>query len=562
MAENSVQSQDVENTANEIISNFSAAWAKYHKLKLGKDTFSLVDRPYLIEPFMSRARKKGGMKATQGGWSIWAIVDSIHGLIYGIIRNGVLYLFPSAIDMNEYSKSVLDPLIKDNRTSIGKYVKAGGKGTDTAGLKKIGHGNLYLRGARLNPTDMGGATSSRLSGIAVGRVVYDEVDFMDSAVIADAQGRMAAIPEEQRQEIYLANPSAEDFGIALLWGKSDQRWLYHPCTCGQLNCPTRDFINDPEGAVGIYPERGTFGEERGYMRCKKCGKPVNVLNCQYIPDFPSRTEYIFWQWSHLSFINSNPARILRDFRNPPEGNLAGVYKNDLGLPYSSAEDKLTKHVVLANCGNDGMPERHHGPCAIGVDNDDNKHIVILIRTGPDRYEAVKMARLDNFNAVYDLIKKFNIRSGVVDMKPNKDSATQFQKAAMSIGCRIFLCDYTDSPLQDANFNENTGVVKVYRTGIFDTTHRIISNQQIVLPRQSPTVEEFARQCCNCAKQKDEKRKDVVIYRYVKTGDQQDHYRNALNYAITACMGHRIGITRSGNRANNLEKFVVREPLKL
>lgn len=536
-------------------------WAAHNEIKLGNEIFSFKHRPYLIEPMTYKHPKKGAMKATQMGFSVsMALIPSIHGLIYEIYRHGVLYLFPSLIDMSEYSKSIIDPLIKDNPRTIGKYVKQAGRGVDTAGLKRIGKGNLYMRGAKLNPTDTSGGQSTRLSAISVDRVVYDEIDFMDSAVFADAEGRMKAIPEDKWEQVYLANPSGSDFGIDLLWQKSDMRYLYHPCDCGfRDNCPTKDFIDDPEKTVGIYPERGINGEERGYLRCKKCGKPLNVLNCEYRPDFPSRKEYVFWQCSHLSYINSNPARIKKDYLNPPNNDLGGVYKNDLGLPYSSAEEKLQKHIVLACCGRDGMTDNHTGPCAIGVDNDDGKHIVVGIRTANDRYELLKMARVDDFNGVYDLIRRYGIKFGVVDMRPNKDSATTFQKSAASIGCKIFLAEYTESPLQDANFNDNTGIVKIYRTGIFDTSHRVISNQQIVLPRQSPTVDEFARQCCNCAKQKNEKIKDKIVYNYIKTGDQHDHFRNALNYFIVAANRVRK-VTRFKNETN--QKYVIHNAVKL
>jgi hypothetical protein len=256
---------------------------------------------------------------------------------------------------------------------------------------------------------------------------------------------------------------------------------------------------------------------------------------EYIAAKPSIKDLICWHWTHLDSLYHNPARILKDFRNPPQGKLGDVYRLDLGMPYSSKEDKLSKSMVLSCCGREGMPENHTGPCAIGIDNDSNKHIVILIRTGNERYEMIKCLRTttNGFDEPYDLIRCFGLKFGVVDMNPNKDAAVSFQKAAASIGCKIFLCQYVDSPLQDANFNEDTGIVKVYRTGIFDRTHRIVTGQAIVLPRQSPTVEEFARQMCNCVKSKDERRKDIVIYRYVKTGDCAEHYRNALNYAVVA-----------------------------
>ncbi len=547
-----------------------AFWAKFSNIKLANgNIFSFDDRPYLIEPMSTDHPCKSAMKGTGGGFSeCLGILPSIQHCRYGRVSQGVLYMFPTNDDVQDYSKSRFNPLFFNNPHTIGKFIKSGGGKTDTTKLKIINGKSLYLRGARLDPSDedTGAKKSTKLSGIQVDEFIADEVDQFDPEALAKARGRTGNARFDgikgSKREVLLANPSDEDRGIDLIWQKSDQRYEFLVCECGHRNCSVLNFIEDPEKTVGIYKDRtGPTGEEIGYLRCRKCDRPLNVLKMEYIAQRPSVKDLVCWHWTHLDSLYHNPARILRNFRNPPEGNLGDVYRLDLGLPYSSKEDKLRKDMVLACCGREAMAESHSGPCAIGVDNDDNKHVVVGIRTGNDRYELLKLMRTTtiDFNEVYDLIRKFNVKSGVVDIRPNKDSAVQFQKACALIGCKIFLCEYTDSPLQDANFNDNTGVVKVYRTGIFDATHRIIANQQIVLPRQSPTVEEFARQCCNCVKSKDERRKDAVIYRYVKTGDQHDHYRNALNYFAVAASGFRIATV---SKYKNLQKWVIHETVKL
>jgi hypothetical protein len=128
------------------------------------------------------------------------------------------------------------------------------------------------------------------------------------------------------------------------------------------------------------------------------------------------------------------------------------------------------------------------------------------------------------------VRRFNVKSAIVDCRPNKDSAEQFAKACRAIGCRVYLCEYTESILQDAVFNDDTGIVKVYRTGIFDATHRLFTEQHIRLPRRCATIDEYAAQCCNCVKSKEKNKKTgQIVFRYKKTGQGNDHYRNATNY---------------------------------
>lgn len=525
----------------------AAYWADFNELVLQGGTFSFTNREYLYEPMESRAARACAMKATGGGFSeCMGILPSIHGMIYGRYPQGVLYLFPNNDDMLDFSDSRIKPLIKANPLAIGRYVKSAGIGTDKTGLKKIGNAFFYLRGATLNPSDEGTTKKSKkLTGIQVDRIVPDEIDQMDSEAIAKARGRMGNACVDgvkgRKEERYIANPSDEDRGIDLYWQASDQReWFVKCASCGAYTCALRQFINNPEKCVGFH------SDGKGYIRCSKCEKPIgNAFGGEWVAGKPSVKDLVGYQWNHLWSVYHDPGRILRDFTNPPEGNLGDVYRLDLGLPYSSAEDKLQKDAVLRCCGNDIMPERHDGPCAMGVDVKKVKHVVIGTKTGNDRYEIIKVAEVESFKDVHDLAKRYNVKSGVVDIRPYEDEARQFQK---SEPYKVYLCEYTESPLQEANFNDNTGVVKTYRTGIFDASHRVIVNGQIRLPRRCKAVEDFAVGCCKCVKSKEtNKRTGQIVYRYRKTGDRQDDYRNSLNYFLLAASGWRIG--RVGSAKN-------------
>ena len=479
------------------------------------------------------------------------ILPSLHGMIYGKYQQGVGYFFPTDTDMQDYVKSRFNPLIQLNKESIGKWIKSGRAGTDSAGLKRIGNANLFLRGSTLSPGETVGDArkSTKATGIQFDRLVVDEIDQIHPEAIAKMRKRMtnAKIYGNlgRDEERYIANPSDEDRGIDLYWQKSNKKWWNMLCVCGHYTNPVRYFLNDPEKSIGILPNG------RGYIKCEKCEKPLGYNSGMYISECPGVTDLNMYQWSHLSSAYVDPLRILKDYRNPPEDNLGDIMRLDLGLAYSSKDEKLRKDVVLSCCSNNGMPERHMGPCAMGVDNDDKKHVVIGIRTGNDRYEIVKVAVCETFGEVHDLAIRYNVKSEVDDLRPNADSAREHQKSERH---KVFLNEYTESPLNEAFFNENTGVVKSYRTGIFDSTHRIISNGQIVLPRRCAAIEDFATQCCNCVKSKEvDKQKGIIIYRYKKTGNGNDHYRNALNYFILASSGHRIRTVNPDRKINRQTK---------
>ena len=177
---------------------------------------------------------------------------------------------------------------------------------------------------------------------------------------------------------------------------------------------------------------------------------------------------------------------------------------------------------------------------MGVDVGKEYHAVVIgVKTHKERYEVVKTVKAKDFQEVFDLARRYNVKSDVVDIGPYYETARKYQKAS---GHKTFLCVYMDTQVTDAMFNTNTGVVKVNKTEIFDQTHRLLTNGDIRLPCQCPEIEEFARQCCNCARfeEKDKRTGDQTL-RYRPTGDREDHFRSALNYFVLAATGHKIAI---------------------
>ncbi len=518
-------------------------WAVLNNIRLQASVFSFTGREFQTEPMCSSSRRMCYLKAAQSfGATEMEILKDLHGMIFGHFPLGVLHTFPTNDEVGEFSKSRFKPLIAANRQAIGRYVKTQKGSTDTNSLKRVRNSFLFLRGARLSEKvgDSSESTSSKTAGFSVDKCVFDEVDYMDMDVIEKFKGRMGE--SEVKKEVYLGNPSHEDFGIHLIFQQSDQRYWFRKCGCGHWTCAEKSF---PQ-CVKIRSD-GT-----GYIGCDKCGKEVPMWNgegsAEWVPEFPDKSRYMHgYMASQLMSPRNDPAEILEDFVNPPFGNLADVYRLRLGRPYSNRDEKLRKSDVLANCGNDGIAIQHTGPCAMGVDVGKIKHVVIGIKIDNKRFELLRAIIIpggpEGWNQISDLAKKYNVKSTVIDIGPYYDEARSYQKShgGSATNPATYLCQYSDTQLSDAGFNNNTGVVKVNKTEVFDQTHRLLSTGKIILPRQCLEVDEFVRQCCNCAKfEEKDKRNNNIVYRYRPTGDRQEHFRNALNYFILAASGHRVG----------------------
>jgi hypothetical protein len=518
-----------------------AYWACLYSIKLQGGVFSFADHQYELEPMQSQAQRLCYMKATQMGITEIEVLKTLHGLIHRLYPLGVLYLFPTTDNVQEFSKSRFGPLIAANWETIGRYVKTGGEGTDTASLKKIRDAFLYLRGASLSRSVGPGdeKESVQLRSIPVDKVVFDELDLMGEGVISKARGRMGA--SKVQQEVYLSNPTGPDRGIAKVFAASDQRHWFRRCGCGQWTCAEESFPD----CVRLRPD-GT-----GYIACSKCGKELPPLagmadsdggwsrHAEWVPKKPENSAYMHgYRISQLMSRTIDPADILKEFADPPEGNIGDVYRLRLGLPYVAREDQLRVGDVADCCGPDYMAASSTGPCAMGVDIGKTFHVLIGLRIARDRYEIIRMARLpltSGWSDLHDLAKRYNVRSAVVDIRPYEDGARAFQRQEPY---RVLLCEYSENALVGNAVDDAKRIVKCYRTGICDTTHGLITGRKIVLPRRCPEVDVFIEQACDMAKGLEtQKKTGVQVYRYSGTGN--DHYRHALNYFYLAASGGHI-----------------------
>lgn len=503
-----------------------AYWAEQSRIRLQKGFFEFAQHKYLFEPMSTGIlRKLVWMKATQGGVTETTILRCLHGMIYGKYPRGVLYLFPTANDIGAFSQSRFGPLIAENPRSIGQHIT----NTNSTFLKRVGRSNLFLRGGTLPKTlDFNHREAAALRGISVDCVVFDEMDLMDAEAIGKARERMGA--SDVGEEVFISNPTIPGYGIAEQFELSDQRYWFRKCECRFHFCAVLEF----PGCVK-YAKDGA-----GYVGCPKCGRKTLPNPGEWVPQKPDNSEKAHgYQWSQLDSYERDPGELLEWYTDPPEGNLGNIVNLKLGLPYVAAEDRLTQAEVLACCGDTGQLASHIGPCAMGIDCQKPKRIVIGARTGSENYAIFRVTPHadSSWDRVYDLVRKFNIKSTVIDIRPYEDAARQCQRKLRRMGVSTYLCEYSDSTPLGWQFNSRTGIAKVNRTEILDLSHRTVTTPGLlVLPRRCPEILEFARQMCNTAKVYDTR---AGIYRYRKL--DADDYRHAFNYFLLAASAGRVGI---------------------
>lgn len=493
------------------------AWAHINKIKLQAGVFLKAGHEYLIEPMQSTARVKVKIKGSQMGFSECEILDALHGLIKGKYAKGILYLFPSATDMSEFSKGRFGPLIDSNPGTIGQYVRS----TDAANIKQVGTGMLYLRGARVTQR-VGGIKpeSSKLRSIPVDKLVCDERDLMPKEMVAMALERMSH--STVKEESYLSTPTIPDYGIDKLWQQSDQRLWFIECgACSKHTCLELEFPDCIKDNTRV---------------CRHCGGEIHPKDGHWEAQAVSDTAG--WRISQLNSMYIEPEAILKAFETPSDYNTTTqeVYNSKLALPYIAAENRLTRQQVLACCGIETPLTGHVGPCAMGVDVGKNLHVVIGGKTSEGQHKILKTIDVGSWNDVHDLAEKFNVRCAVIDMYPEIHKAREFQEQEPY---EIFLCDYSEYLSTGYQWNLLKGTVTANRTELMDETHTLVTKPgMLTLPRVSDRIKEYSVQMCNTAKVLEtDPESGHSIYRYRKLGP--DHYRHTTNYFYLAAK--RVGI---------------------
>lgn len=514
----------------QICEKYPWHWADQNHLRVLGGVFDIVGRNFQMQIMNDdvKIRRRVYRKCTQALGTESYVLIVLHGMIYKIYKRGFIYTFPTRDEVTDFSDSRFKPLI-DNNLCIKKYVRS----TDRNNLKKIHDAFLYLRGNRLQDIDDETPSSSKLKSIPGDGFAVDEVDEVEEfeTVQGLLRGRLAQ--SDIKHEFYLGNPTIPDYGISMLYDESDQQvWMVKCQHCGEWNNLEAEF-----------PECLVRQKDRSvYRACKKCRDEVFPVFGEWVPTYKEKSEYMVGRTiSHLNLMTVDPRDILDQWESPRLKKQV-FYNTVMGMPYISAEDRLTKADIYKCCDNTWlMPNTHQGPAYMGVDVQGEKkglHVVIGVKLNDYSHKLLKLARVNSVADLHDLVAKYHVECAVVDAKPETRLMKVFAEEAK---CEVFLNNYNPSQLKYPDFNSIEHLVSLNRVEACDATHEMfVTEGRIKLPRRNSEIEEYARQMINTAKRLQEnEKKGIKEYKYVKLGD--DDYYHASNYAFLA--SQRVGNCR-------------------
>jgi hypothetical protein len=488
-----------------------ATWAE-RRIHLDQRPFSFEGHAYLRGIYDDQASRVVLVKAAQIGGTTWAMLRSLHACVMGL---RVIYFFPTAADVTEFSKARVGPFLAENPFLQGLIGD-----TDTANLKQIGNASLHFRGMQ-RPTQM--------KSIPADLIVFDELDEATPDARALAMERLSH--SVYKRVIELSNPSIPNYGIDASFQDTDQRhWTLRCDACGEWTALDKEFPARLGQEIKVLQPRH---DGSWYRACRRCHAELDIGKGEWVADFPGRDSHGYLI-SQLNSSRVEPAEIAHHYlvTSHPER----FYNLKIGIAWIDADNRLTAQAVLECCGDAGIEMSSSASTTMGVDTGKKLHVVIARRRpGDRRRQIIYLGVHESFAELDDLMRRFKVSRCVIDAQPETHITREFAQRHRG---RVFMDYFNASQKGATRWDKENLTVHENRTDALDASRLAIRRREVILPRQSKIVEEFAAHMANDVKRLVENDETgAQEFRYIRTG--ANHFSMAFTYECIAAERHGV-----------------------
>lgn len=469
--------------------------------------FEFDKHRFMLQPYSDSSPDQVIMKSAQVGWSVLAIIKSIHAAKF--LKLNVIYVLPTRNATHDFVIPKVNPMLDRN-----PKIKALLRNTDSVNLKAVGDRFLYFRGA----FHRGEAVSTTAD-----LVISDEHDVSDQGVLTIYQSRLQA--SEYGWFWRFSNPTLPGFGVHELFQESDQMHWIIECPHCQWNMYI-DFEQDDHIANHYLKASNTTKDhETGFYACGRCHKelPDNARQAGYWKaKFPERERRGYWI-NQLMVPWVSAKKILQQQNTMP----IDVFHNFvLGLPYQASEFVINGDAILRAC-NPGMPNKRD--VIIGCDSGKTKHWVMGNTDGIFAYGTTT-----SWDDIEQLINMYSATC-VIDALPD---FTVPERLARKYPGQVFVHYYThDSKsinVTDRKEGEQYGVLQSDRTKLFDLMAGKISSRNLRFYQSKDALTDIIYHFENMYRVVEEDTKGIKRARWETKIGKPDHWAHAAAYYIVGC----------------------------
>ena len=424
-------------------------------------------------------------------------------------RSNVIYTFPTFNDMCTYATARIQPIIDDAKIITSEdygytledeinevtYISTMLEINNTQ-IKKIRDTYLFLKG-----------TISDRNAISVDSDwnIHDEVNFSDQATLNKFRSRIGA-ETSMGWEYNFSTPTIPGYGISEMYQKSDQKRWYIRCP----HCNKRQHMEFETHIVDV-PRKSLKEEQKYIYQCPYCKNEITkdtIVNGEFISEYPHNKEYSGY---HLDKMLVKSATQLIKSKESYR-RISDFYNFDLGRSYAERTISLSEDTVR-ECMNPNIKfwgyAKPEDGIVMGVDQGDTVWAIfsrynelngkrqIIYMEQIDEKECVNN---DPFQRLDELIQRYNVQCGVIDMNPNKNDA---RKLCLKYQGKIFMATYASYKGQIITFpNIHNGdmVVNIDRTEKFKECFNNMYIHKTELPSGTTIGELYVQHMTNIKKE--------------------------------------------------------------
>lgn len=467
------------------------------------------DHRFMIQPYTDTHPDQVIMKSAQIGWSVAAILKSIHAA--KLLKLNVIYILPTRNASAEFVVPKVNPMLKRNPT-LAKLVQ----NTDNKSLKQVGDRFIYFKGAHHEGEAI--TTSADL-------LVGDEYDRCNQAVLMAYQSRLQA--SKYGWNWRFSNPSIPSFGVHELWKSSDQHhWIVTCPHCYHqrwLDLERDDYVKNHY--IGF---KSVGGNNTGiaYYACGKCRKELSNDDRQagrWVPRFPGRERRGYWV-NQLMIPWVSAAKIIKQ---RSEMSIDIFHNFVLGLPWQASEYLINRESMLRAC-RPGQASKVD--VVIGCDSGKHKHWVIGNEEGIFSY-----GKFDGWDQLERLIRMYNATC-VIDALPD---FTVPEQLARKYPGKVFVHYYTHDSKSIEPIRRKSGteraVIQSDRTKLFDMLAAEITNGTIRFFQEPSALEELIYHFEQMYRVVEPDTRGIEKARWETKENKPDHFAHAMAY-------YRVGLS--------------------
>ena len=481
---------------------------------------------FMLQPYADSSPEQVIMKSAQIGWSVKAILKSVHAC--ALLKMNVIYALPTRNASAEFVVPKVNPMLQRN-PKLAELVR----NTDNKNVKSIGDRWLYFRGTQ----HMGEAVST-----SADMIIADEYDLCDQAVLSMMQSRLQF--SKYRWFWRFSNPSIPGYGVHELFQQSDQMHWFVKCPHCNHNW-YMGFKRDDQ------MNNHYIDQDRVIFACGKCHKEIGDDDRQsgeWVAKFPDRK--LRGYWISQLMVPWVAAELI--LKQKEDMDIQAFHNMVLGLPYQAAELLISREAILRGVDT-ALPDKTR--TYMGVDVGMEKHWVLGNEDGifmygkTESWEEIEMIfNMHNATVVIDALPDFTIPQRLA------------KKYSGRVFVHYYLHDTKAIEVSTLDTSLNYGVVKSDRTKLFDMIAGEIANGAMRFYQTPEKLENLIYHFENMYRIVEQDTRGIARGRWETKEGKPDHWAHAFAYyRVARGQGGESGGVRPINKPSRIVKTFAVNP---